>query len=114
MKKKENLFGFIFWLHLSLILIAYLSPFLFNYKLILTGIIILFLEYAIFQGCILTNAQFGKKDKNMTFYTIYLEMLGFHFNRKKLKFFIRYIMPFIVLALALIWQVMLGFDVLIY
>lgn len=101
---KNKLFGFTFYIHLILIIIAYSSPFLFNWKLIALGIIILFIEYFLFEGCILTNIQFGKKQKDLTFYTIYLELLGFKFNRKKLKFFIRYIMPFIVLAISLIWQ----------
>jgi hypothetical protein len=108
MKKhqKTKLFGFTFYLHLALIILAYASPFLFNWKWIFIGIFTLFVEYWIFEGCILTNKQFGK-DQSMTFYTIYLEMLGFKFDRMKFKFFIRYIMPFIVLTIAIIWQILL-------
>lgn len=112
--KMKKDFGSIFWLHLALIILAYLSPFLINWKIILLGIILLWIEYAVFQGCPLTHAQIGKKDKEITFYTIYLEKMGFNFERKIVKNFFRNIMPFIVLAVAILWQVILGKNPLLF
>jgi hypothetical protein len=107
-------FGIVFWVHLVLIIIAYCSPFLFSWELISFGIIILWVEYIVFTGCPLTHAQIGKKDKEITFYTIYLEKMGFKFNREKIKNFFRNIVPLIILAIAIIWQVLFGNQPLLF
>jgi len=113
MAKKVELFGLAFCAHLILIILVYSSPFLFSWIWVGIGILILFIEYWIFKGCVLTHTQFGKDD-SMTFYTIYLEMLGFKFNRKRFKFFIRNIMPFIVLIIAIFWQIILKKSPLLF
>ena len=105
MSKNVKLFGFMFWLHLALIILAYSSPFLISWKLITVGVFLLLIQFVVLKQCILTTAQFGR-EKYMTFYTIYFEKLGFRFKRKNLYIFMRYLMPFIVLVIALIWQVL--------
>jgi len=111
--KQTKDFGFIFWVHLILILIAYSSPFLFRWQLILTGILLLFFQQMIFQGCLLTHAQLGK-DPYMTFYYPYLTLLGFNINKKKLKFLMTWIIPILVLSFALIWQIIFNIKPLIW
>jgi hypothetical protein len=106
-------FGFLFWIHLILIIIAYLSPVLFNYWIVLIGVIFLFLQTAIFKGCLLTHAQFGF-DKDMTIYYHYLKLLGFNPDKKRLKFIMSRIMPLIVLLIALILQLVFRFKPLIF
>lgn len=113
MAKDIKLFGLTFWLHLFLILIAYSSPFLFSWKLILLGVIILLVQFIVLKQCVLTTTQFGNA-KYITFYTLYLEMLGFKFKRKNLYILMRYIMPFIVLAISLIWQILLNYKPLVF
>ena len=113
MAKDIKLFGFTFWLHLILILIAYSSPFLFSWKLILFGVVILLIQFLVLKQCVLTTAQFGD-EKYITFYTLYLEMLGFKFKRKNLYILMRYIMPFIVLLISLIWQILLNHKPIIF
>lgn len=103
----KNNFGIIFWLHLILILIAYSSPILFRWQLIFFGVLFLFLQQIIFQGCLLTHAQFGK-DPDMTFYYRYLTLMGFRVNKKKLKFLMAWIMPLIVFSISLLLQKVLG------
>jgi hypothetical protein len=112
MKIKSD-FGFIFWVHLILILIAYLSPFFFRWQLISLGVLLLFIQQIIFQGCLLTHAQFGK-DPYMTFYYKYLTLLGFNVNKRKLKFLMAWIMPILVLLFALLWQIILNIKPLIW
>jgi len=111
--KQTKDFGIIFWIHLILILIAYLSPLLFRWQLILAGVLFLFFQQIIFQGCILTHAQFGK-DPYMTFYYRYLTLLGFNINKKKLKFLMVWIMPILVLSFALIWQIIFNIKPIIW
>jgi len=106
-------FGFIFWTHLILIIIAYASPFLFNWKLVLMGVITLYLQQLILNGCFLTHAQFGK-DKYMTFYYRYLILAGFKPNKRKLKILMAWIMPLIILAIAIILQKVIKLKPLIF
>jgi hypothetical protein len=112
MKMKSN-FGVIFWLHLFLILIAYSSPILFRWQLIFFGVLFLFLQQLLFQGCLLTSAQFGK-DPDMTFYYRYLTLMGFRVNKKKLKFLMTWIMPIIVFLFAILLQKLLGIKPLLF
>jgi disulfide bond formation protein DsbB len=106
-------FGLIFWVHLFLILIAYISPLFFRWQLILVGVLLLFIQWFLFQGCVLTHAQFGK-DKYMTFYYRYLTLMGINVDKKKLKFLMTWIMPLIVLFVAVILQYYQGYNPLIY
>ncbi|MFZ5954907.1 MAG: hypothetical protein ACOYT4_00620 [Nanoarchaeota archaeon] len=108
----ENNFGFIFWVHLVLIITAYSSPFLFNWKLIFIGVVFLYLQQLIYHGCILTQIQFGK-DPYMTFYYQYLVLLGINVDKKKLKFFMAWIMPVLVFLFALLWQIFLKMNPLL-
>ncbi len=109
MKKQEKIkyFGLVFWIHLILVLFAYLSPFLFNWKLIILGIIILFIQYSLIGGCILNKIQFDNT-RDVVFLYPYLKMLGLNLDAYKFKIFIRYCLPFILLLIAIIWQVLLN------
>jgi len=106
-------FGLIFLIHLILIILIYASPFLFSCKLILIGVLYIYIQEIFLKGCFLTHMQFGK-DPEMTFYYEYLTMLGFKVNKRKLKFFMAWIMPLIILGFALIWQEILGIKVLFF
>ncbi len=106
-QKKVKYFGIIFWIHLILILFAYLSPFLFNWKFMLFGIILLFIQYSLVGGCILNKIQFDKT-KDITFLYPYFRMLGINLDPYKLKIFIRYYLPFILFLVAIIWQILLN------
>jgi hypothetical protein len=109
----KNNFGIIFWTHLILIIAAYLSPILFRWGLISIGVLYLIIQQIIWRGCVLTIAQFGKDPYN-TFYYKYLTLLGFKPDKKKLKFIMTYIMPFLVLLFALFLQIILKFKPLVW
>jgi len=94
--KKINYWGWEFWLHLPLIILANCSFFLFNWRLIGLGIFFLIVQYAIFGGCVLTNTQVGHKS-NQSFYTIYLERFGVKLDRERFNIYIKFIHPFVVL-----------------
>ena len=113
MKKEIKYFGFIFWLHLVLVLFAYLSPFLFSWKIIIVATILLSIQYYFAGGCILNKAQFDNT-KDVVFLYPYLKMLGLKFSQYKLKIFIRYILPFILLFIAIIWQIFLNNSPLLF
>ncbi|NJK71410.1 MAG: hypothetical protein HC932_04130 [Thermales bacterium] len=104
-------FGFYFWLHIIVIAIMYLSPFIFPISIILFGLFSYRLQLLIFKGCILTHAEFHSKDitqkpKN-SFYAYYLAKLGIFPNTKNLSFFLNVIIPIIIFSVAIFWQLFL-------
>jgi hypothetical protein len=100
-------FGIIFWIHLLLIIAVWTSPFWVDWRIMLVVIVLLNLQFLILGGCYLTFLETGK-DRDMTFYYYYLSKFFPHLNKKKTKIFIRYILPFLLLGIALIYQI--GFD----
>ena len=97
-------------LHIVVILLAYSSPFWLDWKLVLVGVIVNYIQIAFLGGCVLSQAQF--EDKKQTFHEWYLRKLGLKPNRKTLNFVLRYIMPFLLLGLSLVFQVLLQFKVI--
>jgi len=106
-EKYNNLFGVIFWLHIGLEIIAFSSPFLFSWWLILIAIIILSVQYYVVGGCIMNKWQFGKTE-DVTFLYPYCKLIGLSIELEKLKFFMRVILPVIILSIAVIWQIFMG------
>ena len=107
-------FGLLFWLHLSLILLAYSSWFLFSWQWIILGSIILWIQYWFFDGCVLSQIHFGKERAQFTFVAYYFEKINLNFDKNKLTFFIRHIIPFLLMFLAIIWQIIFNKKPLIF
>lgn len=109
MTKKSYTPGIII-LHIAVILLADTSPLWLDWKLILLGIVIYYVQIAVLGGCVLSQAQF--QDKKEIFHDWCLRKLGFKPNRKILNFILRYVGPFLLLGLAIIFQVILQNKVL--
>jgi len=107
-------FGLYFWIHFILILLAYSSWFLFSWWLVVLGSIVLWIQYWIFEGCILTKLHLGKAEGEFAFVAYYFEKINLRFDRKKLTFFIRHIVPFAFIFLAISWQLILKNNPLIF
>jgi len=94
--------GLLIFLHFIIILLAYSSPFWLDWRLIVLGVVLNWLQIAIFGGCVLSILQFKE---NRSFHVWYLTQLGFRVNPVKLDRFLRRYMPFIVVATAVLVQV---------
>ena len=105
-------FGFVFWSHLILIILAWLSPLWIDWRLIFIGILLLSIQYTILGGCYLTFLETGK-DKDMTFYFYHLSKFFPSLNKRKTKLFIRYVLPAILLVIAYVLQVFYGWTPLL-
>ncbi|MDO8573036.1 MAG: hypothetical protein Q7S11_04750 [bacterium] len=105
--KKE--FGLWFWVHILLLIPAYLSPLLINWKLIIVGATILQIQYWVIDGCILTHMEMGK-DKNKVFIWYYLRKIYPNLNPQKTKLIVRVIVPILLVIIGFILQVKLGFK----
>lgn len=89
--------------HTVIILLAYSSPFWLDWKLVLLGVALDYIQIIVAGGCVLSLAQFD--DKQMTFHEWYLRKLGIRVNRPKFNFVLRYIVPLVILAAAVLFQV---------
>jgi len=99
-------FGLIFWTHLTIVIASYLSPFLFGWKIIASYITFFFIQIFTIKGCILSKWQF-KDQKIKNFHLHYLNKLGIKINPNKVKKY-SWIIPLLILSLALIWQLLLN------
>ncbi|MEK7171081.1 MAG: hypothetical protein AAB774_02145 [Patescibacteria group bacterium] len=96
-------------LHLLLIIAAYSSPFWLDWRVITTGVLILWIQYIAIGRCILNDVQYGSKDGRL--YEGILTALGIKYDQEKLGIILNFVVPTIVLAIALIWQLALHFQV---
>ena len=97
--------------HIIVIIFAYSAPFWLDWRLVFVGVILNYIQILVFKGCVLSHAQF--EDKKQSFHEWYLRKLGFKPNRRVLNFVLRWVIPFVLLGLAYIFQVVLGIDVLV-
>lgn len=109
--KKE--FGLYFWIHALLLIPAYLSPLLFDWKLVILGAALLEIQYWLIGGCFLTHLQLGE-NRNQTFIWYYLHKIFPSMDPVKTKFVIRVIVPILLIVFAFILQVQFNYIPLIY
>lgn len=112
MQKIKKEFGVFFWIHILLLIPAYFSFLLVDWKIILIVVILLQIQYSILGGCILTHLEMGN-DKDETFLWYYLRKIYPALNPIKTKFVIRVVVPIIILTLGLLFQIKLGFNPII-
>jgi len=97
--KSRKEFGIIFWTHLGLIVASYLSFLYVDWRVILLGVVVLQIYYALRGGCGLTFAEFGD-DRDTTFAWYYLRKVFPRLDQKITKIFIRYVLPITLVLVA--------------
>lgn len=98
-------------LHVVLILLAYSSFVWLDWKLVIVGVGLYYMQLLVFGWCVLSLAQFDRE--KISFHEWYLTKLGIKVNRKRLNFALTWIIPFVIVGLAVIVQVGLHFAPLI-
>ena len=98
-------FGLIFWLHLIIILLVLSSPFWLSWKIITIFILLYYLQLFFLKNCVLTKLQFNEPERDTTFYSYYLTKLGFKVNKRKLKIFLDYVLPWVILLISFLLQI---------
>ena len=64
--------------------------------------------------CPLTAIQLKTRDPSTSFYHYYLtKYLGLNLDKKKTKFTVTWIIPWVIFIISLVWQIFLGFKPLI-
>jgi hypothetical protein len=102
-------FGAIFWLHTTLELLEWFSFLLIDWQILLVLLVLLQIQYSVLGGCVLAQAEFGK-GKNYTFTWYYLVKIFPNLDPRKTTWVLRYIVPILVLVLAIYIQVFLGYS----
>jgi hypothetical protein len=105
-KQVHKEFGVYFWVHLILLPIYYLSFILFHWKIVLLIAILIPLQYALLGGCFLTILEFEEQRKNTGYFHYYLKKAGLNFKKRTIGI-LSVVMPWVILGLALFWQLVL-------
>jgi hypothetical protein len=105
---------FYFFIHLIAIILAWFGPFLFSWKIIIPVYFLVIAQFIIFKSCLMNKHHGLDEREGHTFYSELFELMGFQPNRRKLKMFIRRYLHFILAMITLLWQVILGFEPLLF
>lgn len=97
--------------HGVLILLADLSPFWADWRLVVAGALVLWLQFAVLKTCVINKYQYGNTED--TFYSRNLRRFNIPHNPMKVKRFFRYYMLLIIPVAAIIWQVGLSKSALL-
>lgn len=103
-------------IHMLVFILAATSCLWLNIKYLIIGLIIYWLQILIFDSCVLSIAQF--KNKDTVFMGIYINKLMRklklkEWTIKQQKTFMRVIEPLMVLALAILFQLVFNWPTLI-
>ncbi len=105
----RNRYGLLFWLHATVIVIAYLSWLLLDWYWVIAAFALYQLQLFVLGDCILSRAQFGRirpDGSQSSFCYQYLSWMGF--TDRQFTVFSDYIMPPVTISLAVIGQLFLG------
>ncbi|MFH0856711.1 MAG: hypothetical protein V1860_02330 [bacterium] len=93
------------WVQAVLIILCWASPFFLNWKLILLGIAVYYLQIILLKEDFFTKMNFGSKERGeITFYSYVLEKIGIKIDRKRMQLIADFIFPWVILLIAIYWQ----------
>ena len=98
---KSNL---VFIFHLIITLLAWVAPFLFNWKILIPIYLAVLLQFALFGRCLMNKEHDMEETDDATFYSHLFEKMGFQPNRSRLKFYVRRVFYPVLSVVAISWQ----------
>lgn len=111
---KGSALNFSFFLHLAVTILAWLGPFLVSWQLMVTAFVLVQLQFMFFGKCLLNEQHDLKEEDDYTFYAYLLETMGFKTNRKLVKKVVRGGLYWVLAALTIVWQMVLGNEPLLF
>ncbi len=104
----------VFLLHLFVTLLAWVAPFLFSWYILVPVYLAVLLQFAVFGRCLM-NAEHDMDETNdATFYSHLFEKMGLRPDRARLKFYVRRVIYPVLSAVALVWQLALGIEPVLF
>lgn len=95
--------------HFLLIVAAWSSPFWLEWRLIVVGVLLLYVLYFFSGGCPLTFIEAGR-DKYQTFYYYHLVKLFPRLSKYHTYIAVRFVLPGLIIGLALLLQLYFGIE----
>lgn len=93
------------WAQAILIILCWVSPFFLNWKLILLGILVYYLQIILLKEDFFTRINFSSKERGeITFYSYILEKIGIKIDRKRMQLAADFIFPWVILLIAMYRQ----------
>lgn len=90
------------FLHLLIIILAYMSPWFVSWEIVLLVFILYRLQFILFDGCFLSMWQFGKPKE--TFFFHYIKKFFPNANKKLIDFITDWVLPAGAVVLAFVIQ----------
>ena len=103
-----------FWVHLFVTSLAWIGPFLFSWPLMLIAYCVVQLQYLMFNRCLMNEGHDLAEEDNNTFYHYILTKLGFHLDKKRVKFVVRKRLNIFLGLFVVLWQIGFGFGPLLF
>lgn len=104
----------VFWVHVFITSLAWLGPFLFSWYLLVGVLLIVLIQFMIWDRCLMNGSHDLEDKEETTLYSYVIERLGYSVDRTELRLWVRkYFYP-ILSAIAIIWQAVLGFEPLLF
>ena len=103
-----------FGLHLLVTLLAWVAPFLFYWKWLVPLYGIVMLQFALFGRCLMNERHGLQETEERIFYTELLEYLGFRPDPHRLKQVVRGWLYPVLAVVAVVWQIVLGKEPLLF
>ena len=97
-----------FWFHLFITIMAWIGPFLVDWRVMVACYCIIWLQFRVFNRCLLNKAHGLHGGDNATFYSFLFEEIGYRPDRARLKKVVRGWLYLALAAVAVAWQVGLG------
>lgn len=114
MSAKGSVLNTAFWFHLFITLLAWSGAFLFSWQLMVIAHLIVQMQFWVLGRCVVNKHHELDESDNYTFYAFLFESVGIYLNRDKLKWFIRNVLHTLLALLAVVWQVVLGYEPLLF
>jgi len=103
-----------FSLHLFIAIAAWFIPFLVSWKITVPIFGIVILQHAVFGRCLGMDTHGVSEEDGSTFYSHVMERMGFHPNKRAIRFVVRKLLYGALALATLIWQVMLEHPPLLF
>jgi len=105
----------VFWLHLFITALAWVAPFFFSWQWSVPVYAAVMLQFAFFGRCLMNDHhEMTEDDNDATFYSYLFEKMGFHPDRRRLKFYVRKVFYPVLATVAILWQEVLGMAPLFF
>ena len=106
--------NFGFWLHLAITILAWIGPFLIDWRLMGAAYILVQIQFIVFKECLMNRSHGADEtlDSDATFYSVVFDLINVSIPKRPVKLFVRNALYIALALVAFIWQYVLGHQVI--